>query len=311
MPGLTKIAAETGVSKKGSGEMAQDQECAVLFAELIGAADLYERAGDTAAHESIAECFERLGRAAASCKAKVIKRTGARLMLLAPSADDAAGAAIAMQQAACEFPAALSSLALGVGFHYGPVIEDNSDVFGDAVNLAARLVEQAARGQILFAADTSDVLSTRSRRSLRRLYALPVKGRSMEVALCELVWRADQAPTMFPARGVEPLHAKLKLKYRGRKVMLRDSHAAFTIGRDTDCALVVPDNEVSRHHCTIQRRSDHFVLADQSTNGTFVTVEGEGEVALKHEALTLRKRGWISLGGPKGSASEALEFSCD
>jgi adenylate cyclase len=292
--------------------MESGRENAVLFAELIGTAELYASAGDAAAHATIVSALEKLGAVAAACGARVLKTIGARMMVLAPSADIAARVALAMQETACELPAiAEGRLALGVGFHYGPVIPDQDDVFGDTVNLAARLVEQAAKGQILFAAETAGELSARHRRLMRRLYELPVKGRSEEVALCELVWRADQAPTMYPAHPTIPLHPKLRLKYHGKKLMLRDSHDAFTIGRAAECALVVVDGEVSRHHCTIQRRSDHFILADQSTNGTYVTVEGEGEVLLKREELTLRKRGWISLGGPRGAASEALEFFCD
>src|ERR687897_161101 len=95
------------------------KENAVLFAELIGAPELYARAGDAAA----------------------------------------------MQVAAGEFPVTADSrLELGVGFHYGPVIHEQQDIFGDAVNLAARLVEQAAKGQVLFAAETGDALSAPYRR---------------------------------------------------------------------------------------------------------------------------------------------------
>jgi class 3 adenylate cyclase len=285
---------------------------AVLFAELLDTAELYARAGDTPAHETIAECAKKLEQAAAPCGAELVKTIGSRLMLLAPTADSAASAAVAMQKVAWEFPREAEILSVGVGFHYGPVIRDNGDVFGDTVNLAARLVEQAAGGQILFAAETAEFLSQRFCRHMRRLYDLPLKGRSMEVALCDLQWRADQSPTAYPVRGAhEVAHAKLRLRYHGKKVTLRESSDLFTIGRDADCKLVVLDGEVSRHHCTIQRRSDHFVLSDQSTNGTYVTVEGEGEVLLKREEITLRKRGWISLGGPHGDASEALEFSCE
>ena len=292
-------------------EAARDN--AVLFAELIGTAELYARTGDSPAHETIAKCAEKLAHAAESCGAELLKAVGSRVMLLAPSADTAAAAAVAMQMAGWEFPLEADTLGLGVGFHYGSVIRDNGDAFGDTVNLAARLVEQAAKGQILFAAESAAELSPRHRRLMRRLYDVPLKGRSGDVALCELVWRADQAPTMFPVRGGADTHlqAKLRLRYHGKKVILRDGHDMFTIGRDADCALVVADGEVSRHHCTIQKRSDHFVLADLSTNGTYVTVDGEGEVLLKREELTLRKRGWISLGAPHGMAAEALEFSCD
>ena len=211
----------------------------MLFAELIGAAELYGRADDTTAFEIIAHNAARVSQAAESCGARVIKTTGSKVMLLAASADAAAAAAVAMQVEAWDFPGAQAGLALGVGFHYGPVIEVSGDVFGDTVNLAARLTEQAARGQILFAAATVEALAPRYRRLMRRLYDVPLKGRSEEVALCELVWRADQAPTMFPARGAETPPAKLKLKYHGKKMVLRGSHDVFTIGRAAGCELVV------------------------------------------------------------------------
>lgn len=292
--------------------MAPGRESAIIFAELIGAAELYARAGDAAAHEAISRCVEYLGKSAAS-KARVVKRIGGRLMMLAESADDAARGVVAMQVAAGGFRAAgAGDLGLGIGFHYGPVILENDDVFGDTVNVAARLVEQAARGQILLAADTAERVGSLYRRSIRRLYSVQLKGLNEELSLCELVWRADEPATFFPFdAGSEPTRAKLKLKYRGNKMVLRQILEALTIGRDQRCGLVVDDEHASRHHCSIQRRHDHFVLADKSTNGTFVTVEGEDEVMLQRDELTLRKHGWISFGRPRGVGKEAVEFFCD
>ena len=291
-------------------ELARDN--AVLFAELIGAPELYARAGDAAAHRAIIDCTGRLSEAAAACDSRVIKTIGSRVMLLAPSGDAAARAAVAMQVAAGEFPVtAASRLELGVGFHYGPVIQEQHDIFGDTVNLAARLVEQAAKGQVLFAAETAEALSAPYRRLMRRLYSIPVKGRTEEVALCELVWRTDAAATFLPPDGAtKPLRARLTLKYRGTRLVLQNGFEALTIGREGDCGLVIGDAQASRHHCTIQRRNDHFVIADRSTNGTFVTVEGEAETRLDHDELTLRRRGWISCGSPRG-AVESVEFVCD
>ena len=292
--------------------MAQGQENAVLFAELIGAPELYARAGDAAAHRAIIDCTGRLGEAAAACDSRVIKTIGSRLMVLAPSGDAAARAAVAMQVAAGEFPVtAASRLELGVGFHYGPVIHQQEDIFGDTVNLAARLVEQAAKGQVLFAAETAEALSAPYRRLMRRLYSIPLKGRTEEVSLCELVWRTDAAATFLPPDGAtKPPPARLTLKYRGANLVLQNGFEALTIGREGGCGLVVGHAQASRHHCTIQRRNDHFVLADRSTNGTYITVEGEGEMRLDHAELTLRRRGWISFGSPRG-AVEAVEFDCD
>lgn len=285
------------------------REAAVMFAELIGAAELSAHAGEAAAHAAITPCLDALQEAAASAGARVVKRIGGRLMLLASSADMAARSAVAMQVAAGQFAA---KLGLGVGFHYGPVIQRDADVFGDTVNLAARLVEQAARGQILLAADTAELVGSLYRRSIRRLYAVQLKGIEEELPLCEMVWRADEPATFYPFdASSEPKRAKLKLKYRGTKLVLRRITETVAIGRDPACAMVIDDEHASRHHCTIQRRHSNFVLADKSTNGTFVTVEGEEEVVLHREEITLRKSGSISFGQPRSAGGEALEFTCD
>ena len=289
------------------------RETAVIFAELIGAAELYARAGDAAAHAAIARCAEMMAAPIRNTGARLVKRIGGRLMVLAESADAAARTSVAMQATAMDFPSESTvNLGLGVGFHFGPVIQNESDVFGDTVNVAARLVEQAARGQILLSADTAEQVGSLYRRSIRRLYSVALKGLKEELALCEIVWRADEPATFYPFdAGNEPTRAKLKLKYRGEKMVLRRITEALTIGRDPGCGLIIDDEHASRHHCTIQRRHDHFVLADKSTNGTFVTVEGEGEVMLQRDEFTLRKNGWISFGQPRASGVECVEFICD
>ena len=289
------------------------RETAVIFAELLGSAELYARAGDAKGQAAVQRCADVLRKVAENGGARVIKRIGGRLMAAAPTADDAARVAVAMQAAALDFPETHEvKLGLGVGFHFGPTIQNEADLFGDTVNTAARLVEQAARGQVLLSADTAQKVGSLFRRSVRRLYSVQLKGLKEELQLCEIVWRADEPATFYPMQAEdEPVRAKLKLRYRGNKMVLRRILEALTIGRDPRCGLVVDDEHASRHHCTIQRRHDHFVLADKSTNGTFVTVEGEDEVALHRDEITLRKRGWISFGQPKAAGGEPVEFNCD
>jgi adenylate cyclase len=289
------------------------RETAVIFAELVGAAELYTRVGDAAAQEMIARCFQALEQTAQAQRARVMKRIGGRLMLLAESADAAARAAVAMQVVAADFREKEDGgLGLGVAFHYGPVIQKDADVFGDTVNIAARLVEQAARGQVLLSASTADGVDEPYRMSLRRLYSVQLKGLQEKFALCEIVWRADEHTTFYPYDPAnESERAKLKLKYRGTRLVLRRAVEVLTIGRDPGCGMVIDDEHASRHHCTITRRHDHFVLADKSTNGTFVTVEGQAEVMLQRDEFTLRKHGWISFGRPRSAGGETLEFSCD
>ena len=138
-----------------------------------------------------------------------------------------------------------------------------------------------------------------------------MKGRTEEVALCELTWRGDQSATFMPMSPPKTRRAKLTLLYRGAQLVMQHAPEALTIGREEGSGLVLASEHASRHHCTIQQRQDHFVLTDKSTNGTFVTVEGEGEQRLQHDQLTLRRRGWISFGSPRNGENEAAEFRCD
>lgn len=64
-----------------------------------------------------------------------------------------------------------------------------------------------------------------------------------------------------------------------RSVPLRE--AVVTLGRSVDNVLEVPDPNMSRRHCVIERRGDHdFILTDcNSSNGTRVN----GERILSHE----------------------------
>ena len=83
------------------------------------------------------------------------------------------------------------------------------------------------------------------------------------------------------------------------------------LGRDPQNDVVVADRMASRVHARIERRRDRFVLVDQSSNGTFVTMEGEPEIHLRREDLILRGRGRITFGHAwRDAADEVLTFSC-
>jgi hypothetical protein len=235
-----------------------------------------------------------------------------KAMVLVATPDGAADAAVAIHTAVGEFPAvAAVKLALGIGFHYGSVIQKATDVFGDTVNLASRLGEQAAKGQIITTLETGELFSPIYRPWMRKLGTIDVKGRTDQVEICELVWRADDSATLVTKRRTTTQGVlKLKLKYRGIEVVRRREKDAAVVGREQDCGLVVDNDQVSRHHCTIERRGDKFVLTDTSSNGTYVTIQGEQEVLLQREELMLSKRGWIAFGQPRVAAKEAVEFIC-
>jgi hypothetical protein len=68
----------------------------------------------------------------------------------------------------------------------------------------------------------------------------------------------------------------------------------------------------SRVHGRIERRRDRFYYVDMSTNGTYVTNEGDEEIVLRRDQLMLRGRGRISFGHSAGDAEgEVVTFACE
>jgi len=121
---------------------------AVLFADVADSTQLYEVLGDTSAFSAVRDVITMLKAITTSCGGRVVKTIGDGLMCVFPSADSAAGAAGDMLLQVAQRPPMDNgkSLAIRVGFHFGPVIEESNDVFGDSVNIAARMAELALAG---------------------------------------------------------------------------------------------------------------------------------------------------------------------
>jgi len=291
-----------------------DRQTTVLFADLSGSTRLYEAAGDDKALEIIGRCIDTLSRAAEAAGGRVIKTIGDEIMALFATPDHAADAAMRMQTAIDALPMVGGhKLAVRIGFQAGPVIQRDNDVFGDTVNLASRLAEQATREQVLTTTDTVSLLSPAIKNTTRRLYDITVRGKLEDIALCELLWRKSPDITQFPVGpfALKLANVRLRLLYRGRELVLKRRVESITLGRDPTCTFVSVDPMSSRHHCIIERRQDKFVLADHSSNGTYVTSESDGiETILRREELALRGHGWLSFGHCSGESQDVLEYWC-
>ena len=300
--------------------MPAPRETAVLFVDVTGSTRLYETAGDAAAMTAIRECLEVLRKTAESSAGRVVKTLGDAVLVLFGSATEAAIGATKMHLAMERMPPLADNSRLGVriAFQWGPVIQESNDVFGDTVNLAFRIGEQARSGQILTTAETAARLTPVVRASARHLHPVQVKGKAAPIELWELVWRQSPDVTDMASQTTsfaQRAPSALKLTYHGIEVIRRRAEETIVIGRDLACDVVVTDAKASRQHCTIEKRLDRFMVQDHSTNGTFVTVEGELEIVLHRESFTLRQRGWIAFGrrlAPEGGdRSEALAFAIE
>ncbi|WP_354687109.1 adenylate/guanylate cyclase domain-containing protein [Cupriavidus necator] len=282
-----------------------------MFADICDSTRLYERVGDTAALGAIRQCIALMKSSAAAAQGRVVKTIGDEIMVLFPAAENAMQAALGMQEAVAALPPiAGAPLSIHIGFHHGPILSDEAgDVFGDTVNLAARLVKLASRGQIITSKNAVEQLSAGLRQMTRHLYPIQVRGKHQMIELYEAIWQQNTemtvvAPVDLPLRGA----VLLSLRYRGALFEMNAASPPLTIGRDSTMSIVVTDRQVSRFQATVEPRGGRFVLIDRSSNGTHVRIDGEDGIVLRRDEITLRSHGWITFSQPDAGAQEGIEF---
>lgn len=287
----------------------------LVFADVSGSTQLYEKLGDAQALAAVERCIGCMTRATVLNKGRVVKTIGDEVMAVFDSAAQGMQAASEMQQRIDELspPVPGMKLAIRVGLHFGPALIENDDVFGDTVNTAARMVGFAKAGQIITTAETVAVLPDLLRQSCREIDALAVKGKAGNVHVCEMLWQESAELTMMSTRMAPAPEQRLRLRHGGTESILATAKPTASLGRDMASDIVIRDPRASRSHARIERRRDKFVLVDMSSNGTFVTFHGEAEFALKREETILRGSGRIVFGHAwSGSeATETVEFAVE
>ena len=284
----------------------------VLFADIVGSTRLYDTLGDARAKKVVDQCIGLMRRIIEQYGGRVIKTIGDEVMCVLPDADSTCLAACDMQHKIMALPMVSGiKRAIRVGLNFGPVLRDHNDVFGDSVNVAARMVGFAKAGQIITTRATVNCLSPMLEKSTRRIAALTVKGKGDDVAVCEIIWQGGEELTMATPSIITPLgQSSLELCYQGTTLIFEQDNATIFLGRDASCQITIADSRASRQHARIELRQKKFFLIDQSTNGTFVLTAGESEFMLRREEVMLRGVGRISFGRAVREADdEFVEFS--
>ncbi len=290
--------------------MTRDLEVAILFADVVGSTQLYDKFGDTKASETVALCLDVMKDATYQFNGTVIKTIGDEVMSTFKTVDDAMGAAVMMQSRISSEAKKIQDVpvSIRIGCHFGPVVEEQNDIFGAAVHTANRMTSQAKSRQIVVSGSTVEEMSPELRNQARQIDVATVRGRIDEVALFELVWQPDEATNMLPTLEWESNAArrasKLLLNFKDKTVEVSDKRKSINMGRAEDNDLVVKGNLISRIHAKIEMRRGKFMLIDQSTNGTFLqNVQGH-EKFVRRDSTELDDEGTIGLGRaePPGAA---------
>jgi adenylate cyclase len=298
----------------------------VLFADLRGSTALYETLGNTQATTVVTRSVDLIAHIVLGNHGSVIKTLGDGLMATFEANAPAIKAANEMQDCLERItpPNAVATaprtpvLKLQLGLACGEVVEMSGDCFGDAVNVAARLLDHASDNEVLV---TSDVLQDQNeavRARFRSLGPVQLRGRVEPVQVYLLQGRrfGDTAATahgelhhMSEPEGIRLIWLDLNRVYSGQNLPV-------VLGRSPTVAYCIDDARVSRSHARIDWHGGAFQLTDLSFNGTYVRFSGGSEIiGLRRGTCTLHGSGFLGLGATLADPSapyvrfEILKFS--
>ncbi len=276
---------------------------AILFADICGSTALYDHLGDQTAQRLMAGCVKIMRDTACTHQGTVIKTIGDEVMCTFPNAIIGLEAACAMQTAMqhAHFEGGMG-MHISIGLHYGSVICDGGDVFGDTVNVAARIASQARAHQIMTSQAVVDALPDAFRRLTHRIMAAEFKGKQVEFDIFIVTWNEEDhggtqirvaAPPVIRAPAVV---SQLSLNYGNKVFTINQDLKKIVLGRGENCDLVIASTLTSRLHASVEFRFGKFFIVDHSSNGTYIRSSNGDIVHIMREERVLQGTGIISPG---------------
>ena len=139
-----------------AGERVERRLSAIFASDIVGYSRLMEADEEDTLARMNAHRREFLEPAVAQNRGRIVKRTGDGVLIEFSSAVDAARCAIDVQRGMGERNAGVSPerrIELRIGIHVGDIMIEDDDIFGDGVNIAARLESIAQPGGICISDD--------------------------------------------------------------------------------------------------------------------------------------------------------------
>lgn len=266
--------------------MAKEQRrlAAIMAADVVGYSRLMGRHESGTLLRFREHRTQRLEPALARNGGRLVKLTGDGALVEFSSAVDALSAAIEFQQAVTE--ANRDELSEGaaiifrVGVHLGDLIVDGDDLYGDGVNVAARLEAVAPAGSIVISGNMYDAVNGRLKATFTDLGNLELKNIERDVQAFEVKWdpadwrHASHIAAAPPTRAAGPLDGQLALPDRPSIAVL----PFRSMGGDADQEYLA-DGIVEDVTTALSCQTAFFVIARNSAftyKGRAVTVTEVG-----------------------------------
>jgi adenylate cyclase len=293
---------------------ATQQNVAILFADISGSTALYDKYGNEQALLLVTRTLDILTREMALRRGTLIKTIGDEIMCIFPDGITAFEAACSMQQAIeDQRPGGEQPIYVRIGLHFGEVILEGGDAYGDTVNIAARVTAITRARQIMTTQAVVDMLPEKYRIQARPVMRTGFRGKAETTKVFQVSWeREDTTRTrigMSAFRKPTGTRNELVLRYHEQVITLNEQLKSIVLGRGDDCDLMIRNILASRQHARIEYNFGKFLLIDHSVNGTYIRFSDNQVILLSHQQIVLHGAGTISLGQPfSESPTEVIEY---
>lgn len=184
---ISRNSTNSGIVKEIEGSK---KLITVMFTDIEGSTKLWERSGDVIGRLMIDRHNRLLFPVVKKYGGRIIKTIGDAILATYKKPGDAVLAAVAMQQILEQerkrdkyFP-----IKIRIGIHTGKGLVESDDVYGDVVNVAARVESEAGGNQILVSGSTASKLKKASYQ-LEKSGSFKPRGKSGAINVFSCNWK--------------------------------------------------------------------------------------------------------------------------
>ncbi|MCL2161062.1 MAG: FHA domain-containing protein [Betaproteobacteria bacterium] len=304
--------------------MPDSRHLCVLVAEIVGGDRLVTRLGEAETGRAVDRCLNRVDLAIGGSGGEIIARDRSAIIAAFEQCDSAVMAACeAIDRVRKLPPVTGTQMLLRIGLHFGEV----ENGMGEGVEGARRILQACDIDQSMVSATVVDQLSPAVRKfasaeafldaALEKLpwpvFMIGAQGTTTASPMLSLRPRQRPEPSS-PLTSSRPLPAtpppapsspaaaqsssgpRMRLKHQQDILFVDENRPVVLLGRELGNDVVIIDPRASRQHARIELRREGFILTDESTNGCFVSIEGQEEQCLKGTALPLTGSGCFGCG---------------
>ncbi len=264
----------------------------VMFTDLAGSTAYFDRRGDTAGVAWIEEHNQIVIPEVREHNGTVVKTIGDSVMAYFEQPGPAAMAAIVIQQrllASNQGKPAEDHMHVRVAMHQGLGYLRGGDIFGDVVNVAARIAKACLPAQILVSESVARTLEQAEGLELQAITSLQFHGKSTKETVYELMWTDEATYSRLRRQFPAPSKGREEEYGQGRYQMLGELgrgamgtvYKAFdrTIGRVVAMKTIPVEAEPSQRAALVERLKQEARAAGTLDHPNIVTVYDVGEEA--------------------------------